>query len=258
LAAPAFCAVAHAQQSFTLLQLDVDDPFAAFWYAIAAAAIVSTIVLLWVAFRLRRVAASGGGLEELEPAFSELQELARKSGGRAASPPDTPIRKKAALRIPVPAAMAPVQFAVPASPSGDTPAAPPAPSTPPPAPADEVLDAYLRARASADPFDREAFQQRYQAVTLTCWNHEAWRRDTSITLQFREQEYGWYLRVAHRGAVKAFPAFKRDLADERETYEGVFEYAAGSGPFRLVAPATLRSEGDGYVIEAAGRVEPDV
>lgn len=124
---------------------------------------------------------------------------------------------------------------------------------------DEMMVAYHQARSSLNPVDRKNFEERYQTTLMTCWNQEAWRRDKTTTLRFRPDDYGWYLVLVRGGATIAFPGFKKDLAGERQSFEGVFQYPEGGETTLVVARAAgLKQEGEEYTLATPGRIDPDV
>ncbi len=149
--------------------------------------------------------------------------------------------------------------------SGSNPDSPPAVlpsarSTPPAQAPDELVEAYHVARTSPDRNARDQFDSRYPYVRISCINHDEWQFHKNITLRFQASDFGWYLMVSRGGKNHAFPWFTQDLAHERESFKGVFQYPEGTGDtkLRLVRPAQLQPEGEGWVLTAPGEVQADV
>jgi hypothetical protein len=133
-------------------------------------------------------------------------------------------------------------------------------SIPPPAAAgDPLVAAYLRASQSASASDREQFEIAFQVTRMTCSNQGEWKRNKYAVLQFRPDDFGWYLVTGRGGQFLAFPAFKKDLASLRDLFEGVFLYPpTETGPLRLSMAAELRPDGANFVLAAPGTLESDV
>jgi CxxC-x17-CxxC domain-containing protein len=133
--------------------------------------------------------------------------------------------------------------------------------TPPAQSPDELLEAYHVARTSSDRNARDQFDSRYPYVRVAWINHEEWQFRKNIVLRFQVSDFGWYLMVSRGGGgYYALPWFTQNLAHERESFTGVFQYPEGTGDtrLRLVRPALLQSEGEGWVLTAPGEVQADV
>jgi hypothetical protein len=132
--------------------------------------------------------------------------------------------------------------------------------TPPASSPDQLVEAYHVARTSPDRNARDDFESRYPYVRISCINHDEWQFHKNTALRFQASDFGWYLVVSRGGKYQAFPWFTQDLAHERESFIGVFQYPEGTADtnLRLVRPAFLHSEGDGWVLTSPGEVQADV
>jgi hypothetical protein len=256
-----------AQQDDPVIKVvkpDFEEPSQKLYYVTIGVATLLTLILLAAFLRMTRRIVSDRQEPTLEDRLRELagqvQQFAYTARRFAITPPDAAATKPAAPGTPsrthtAPEPSQPPTIYLPSEPvvSHGVRPAPPADVR------DEVLAAYLQACASSNPQDRERFETQYQVTPMTCSNHEEWKRNKNTTLRFQPGEFGWYLVVGKPGSPRAFPGFKKDLADQRETFEGVFLYPAGAqSNLRIVEPATLRSDGEDYVLESPGRVEVDV
>lgn len=125
---------------------------------------------------------------------------------------------------------------------------------------DEVVEAYNRVRSSVSSASaRDDFERLYPFERATCTNHEDWRIDKTAVLRFQRDSFGWFLVLRRGGEYQAFPWFSYDLAQERESFAGVFQYpeASGTAALRVATPATLKCQGDDWMQTASGSLEVD-
>jgi hypothetical protein len=268
------------EQTIPIVPPSTSDPHQGLWYAILGISSLSILALGFTTWKLKAVQPPAPNLEPLveqvnaarkqaSEARSRYDELASRVSRPVAAPP----RRDLVPQSPQPPAMKEpqdarweavreplrgVQLSPPVAPShGSGSGVAP---RPPARPRDELVDAYHLARTSSDRTARDQFENRYPYVRISCINHDEWQFHKSITLRFQKEDYGWYLMVSHGGSYQAFPWFTQDLAHERESFNGVFDYPVGSGDakLRLVRPALLQSQGDGWILASLGEVQADV
>ena len=264
-------------QPVSIVLPHTSDPLQGLWYAIMGISGLSFLALGYAAWRLKAVGPPPA--PNLEPLLSQLStirqqaslarsrydDLARRASQPAPRPdpaPPSPQVGKEPYESKPPAIRLTPQPLLPISPARTAPRAGGSNLdwSPRIRPRDELVEAYHLARTSADRIARDQFDNRYPYVRISCINHDEWQFHKNITLRFQASDFGWYLMVSRGGNHQAFPWFTQDLAHERESFKGVFEYPEGSGDakLRLVRPALLQSQGDGWILTSPGEVQADV
>jgi hypothetical protein len=146
---------------------------------------------------------------------------------------------------------------------GRTPDLPPTRTPAPaekPAPAidADLVHAYTLARSSSERGARDRFDSQFPYIRISCTNHEDWQYHKNVTLRFEREDFGWYLMVNRGGNCFALPWFTQDLASERESFQGVFDYPEGIGTkLRIGRAAVLQPQGDSWTLVSPGEVRSD-
>ena len=255
----------------------VNDPPHIFWYSVLGFCALSTLMLVFAAFKLTRSQPAAPAVLDLLPRqvdaaaqqataarsrYNDLatryEDLAKRIGSQPAQPPATvqpnygqPSSQYAMDPVP---AVFPTAGVAPAIRSSGQPG-----SSAFNRGSDDIVEAYRQARTSPDPSARDQFESMYPFEQASWINHEEWRFNKSLAPRFQRDPYGWFLVVRRGGDFQAFPWFKGDLSRERASFEGVFDYPEGSadGVLRVARPAILRSQGDDWTQVSPGSFTVD-
>ncbi|HTS31694.1 MAG TPA: hypothetical protein VMH81_37745 [Bryobacteraceae bacterium] len=278
-------APARAQaQSIPIVPPHFSDPLQPLWYGLIAISSFSILALAFTAWRLKTSLAPGPQLDSLADQVYAIKNQASRARSRyeelaaRASRPPAPAPQDARVREQPPpmkeAQLPPMREPPEAKPprtlgsqarvivrsGAPKPNASPSAAAPRPVlPKDELVEAYHVARTSPDRAARDQFDSRYPYVRISCTNHEEWQFHKNITLRFEKEDFGWYLMVARGGKCYALPWFTQDLASERESFKGVFQYpeTAVGANLRVTRAALLQSQGDSWILAAPGEVQAD-